>query len=226
MKFVIIIPARGGSTRVKNKNIRPLNGRPLLHYSLKCLKEGALLDKTYVSTNDPKIAECAYGCNANVIDRPDTLANATASTESALLHALDVLETQNIYADWIMTLPPTSPFRTLKNIQDVISLAQNSKNDTDCIMSVTENRGDFWCLNGGRFQRLFPHAPRRQQDRDPLFEENSAIYMTRVTSLKETNSVLGHKVEPYYMDALEAIDINDPLDFEIAEAISKSKFRS
>jgi CMP-N,N'-diacetyllegionaminic acid synthase len=226
VKFVIIIPARGGSTRVKNKNIRPLNGRPLLSHTLDCLKEADLLAHTYVSTNDDQIAQVALNESVQVINRPEEFSSATASTESALMHALVELEKKSITADWIMTLPPTSPFRSVNSINNVVKMAQTCEPEVDCIMSVTENRGDFWHLKDGNFQRLFPNAPRRQQDRDPLFEENSAIYMTRVKTLKHTGSILGTKVLPYYMNTIEAIDINDPLDLDIAETISRSMEKS
>lgn len=226
MNFVIIIPARGGSTRIKNKNIRPLNGRPLLTHTIDNLKAGQLLAQTYVSTNDNQIALIASENGAQIITRPDDLANSTASTESALLHALEELSKKDIHPEWVMTLPPTSPFRSIDSIRDVLSMSNTCDADTDCIMSVTVNKGDFWKLKDNGFSRLFPDAPRRQQDREPLYEENSAIYMTRVSALIATQSILGAKVEPYFMDALEAVDINDPLDFDIAEAISKSRSRT
>ena len=89
-------------------------------------------------------------------------------------------------------------------------------------MSVTEDRGDYWQMSDreGTISRLFADAPRRQQDRQPLYEENSAIYMTKCTALRETGSVLGKRVRGKTIDPLEAFDINTETDFRIAEAMA------
>jgi len=221
MKCLVVIPARGGSKRIPHKNIALLMGRPLLLYAIDCARAAGLLGATVVSTEDARISATAIEAGARVAVRPPALATDTASTEAVLLDALD----QRIAAgegevDWIVTLPPTSPLRSPATLTRFVAELDAAAADVDCIMSVTENRSDFWRYDAeGRFGRLFPDAPRRQQDRAPLYEENSAIYMTRVAALRETGSVLGRKVVGLPISAFEALDINTPADLELAEAL-------
>lgn len=220
---LIVVPARGGSMRVPRKNIKPLNGVPLLAYTLVAARTADIGAPLVVSTEDEEIAEVAQIWGGTAIRRPASLASNSASTEGVLLHALDEQEKarQAPFA-WVMTLPPTSPFRGAAAIRRFAALTRQGM-EVDCLMSVTENRGDFWRMDpDGRMRRLFPDAPRRQQDREPLYEENSAIYVTRVTALRRTGSILGSSVAGVPLSNLEAFDINTPHDFDVAEALIAS----
>jgi len=216
------VPARGGSTRVKDKNIRLLAGRPLLEYTL----EAALRSKygliPTVSTNDQAIGAIAEKAGAEVSYRPDELASATASTESAILHLLDHRKKEGVDYEHVLLLPPTSPFRKSQTIDAFIEAYCAGVDEMDCLMSVTENRGDFWTVSDSGWKRLFPDAPRRQQDREPLYEENSAIYLFSVRALRETGIVLGARTQCKVIDAVEAWDINHEHDLKIAEVLSES----
>ncbi len=219
--MIIVIPARGGSKRLPNKNIYPLNGRPLLSYTLETIAATGLKIPTYVSTDSELIANVARSYpSVEVVMRPDEIAGDTASTESVLLHVLDSLGPQGQVPQWIMTLPPTSPFRSPDTVCKFFESAVSSSNEVDCLMSVTENLGDFWRMqNDGRMQRLFPDAPRRQQDRSPLFEENSAIYVTRTKALRETGFILGRSVYGIAISEVEGFDINNSEDIHFAECL-------
>lgn len=222
--MIVIVPARGGSKRIPLKNIAPLAGRPLLAHTLDTVRDIGLLPDLVVTTDSGAVACVAAAGGARVVMRPAELANDTASTEVALLHALDVLAAEGRHDDWVMTLPPTSPFRAGRTIRAFAQMAEELPEDIDCLMSVTESRGDYWrCLPDGGFQRLFPEAPRRQQDREPLFEENSAIYVTRVNVLRATGSILGRSVRALPIPPLEALDINTPDNLVLAEALLAAK---
>lgn len=219
--MIVVIPARGGSKRIPGKNITRLNGKPLLTYTIEAVLNSGIDAPVYVSTEADDIAEIARESGAEVIDRPEELAADAASTESAVLHALDETGRDD---EWVMILPPTSPFRrpeTIKKFHDRVQ--NNNDDDVDCFMSVTETKGDFWRFDkDGNFGRLFPDAPRRQQDRDPLYEEDSAIYVCRVSALRETNIVLGNKTQGIPIDFPEGFDINTPEDLILAEALIKA----
>jgi len=216
MVVYLIVPARGGSKRVPRKNIRPLAGRPLLAWTIAQVAQAGMLDRLWISTEDAAIAGVARAAGAQVVERPPELAADNSSTEAVLLHALEVIGAGA--SDWVMTLPPTSPFRKPETIRHFVGLAAAHSGDVDCFMSVTENRGDFWRRTAdGEFSRLFPDAPRRQQEREPLFEENSMIYVTRVAALRRTGFILGSKVEGVPVSAAEALDINTAEDFRLAE---------
>jgi CMP-N-acetylneuraminic acid synthetase len=213
-----VIPARGGSKRAPRKNIRPLGNRPLLAYTIAAAIEAGLGDATWVSTEDAEVTETAMKLGCRVLKRPDALATDAASTESVLLHALDEAARQSWHPEWILTLPPTSPFRRARTICFFLDRAADA--GVDCLFSVSETRADLWrCDTAGKIVRLFPDAPRRQQDRAPLYEENSAVYLTSVAALRTTGSVLGRSRQAVAIDPLEGFDINSELDFVIASAL-------
>lgn len=219
--MIIVIPARGGSKRLPHKNIHPLKGKPLLAYTLEAIAATGLSIPTYVSTDDERIADVARSYpGVEVVIRPAEIAGDTASTESVLLHVMDVLAERGQAPQWLMTLPPTSPFRTAGTIRSFAEAVANCADDFDCLMSVTENRGDFWRMQAdGRMVRLFPDAPRRQQDRTPIFEENSAVYVSRTCALRNTGFILGRAVRGIPIPALEGFDINNPEDMRLAECL-------
>jgi CMP-N,N'-diacetyllegionaminic acid synthase len=219
--LIIVVPARGGSKRLPCKNIHLLKGKPLLAYTLEAIAATGLSIPTYVSTDDERIVAVARAYpSVEVIMRPAEIAGDTASTESALLHVLDVLARRGQNIEWLMTLPPTSPFRTPETIRNFAATTADCTDDIDCLMSVTENRGDFWLLApDGRMDRLFPNAPRRQQERTPLFEENSAVYVTRTSALRQTASILGLAVRGIPIPTIEGFDINRPEDILLAECL-------
>ncbi len=219
--MIILIPARGGSKRLPNKNIYPLNGKPLICYTLDAIAEADLNIPTYVSTDDEKIAAIVHTFpNVEVVMRPAEFASDKASTESVLFHLLDFLSKKGQSTDWLMTLPPTSPFRTAHTIRSFVEKAAACPDNIDSLMSVTENRGDFWCMqDDGSMQRLFPNAPRRQQDRLPIFEENSAVYLTRRQALVETGFILGQTVHGVSIPVIEGFDINNFDDIILAECM-------
>jgi CMP-N-acetylneuraminic acid synthetase len=216
--FMAVIPARGGSKRAPRKNIRPLGNQPLLAYTIIAAREAGLGEATVVSTEDSEIAAVATGLGCRVLHRPPVLATDAASTEGVLLHALDEAAKEAWHPTWILTLPPTSPFRRARTIRFFVDQAASL--DADCLLSVTETRADLWRRDAsGKIARLFPEAPRRQQDRAPLYEENSAVYLTSVAALRATGSVLGRSQKAIAIDPLEGFDINDELDLAVAGAL-------
>jgi CMP-N,N'-diacetyllegionaminic acid synthase len=217
----LVVPARRGSTRVIGKNLRPLAGRPLLGHTLDLVVELGLADRALVSSDDPAALGLAATYGVRALPRPEHLSHATATTESALLHAVATLQAEGREIAWVMTLPPTSPFRRPATVEACMAAAACLPDDLDCVMTVTEDRRDFWRRgDDGRLRRLFPAAPRRQQDRPPLFEENSAVYLTRAAALRATQSVLGRGVHGVVIDAVEAWDINTEADLVVAEALA------
>ena len=218
--MIIVIPARGGSKRLPRKNVRNLCGKPLLAYTIESAIEADLGCPVIVSTEDSEIAEISKQYGATVIQRPSVLAKDDSTTEEALLDVIEQLANTKLYPQWIMTLPPTSPLRSSETIKKFYDYGSAASANIDCIMSVSENLGDFWRQRGsGDYERLFPEAPRRQQERIPLYEENSSIYLTRVSTLQQTGSILGNVIKPIAIDPLEAIDINTKSDLWVVESL-------
>lgn len=221
MKKLAVVPARGGSKGIPGKNIYPVNGKPLLEYTLDLLSEAELENTDIVvSTDSPEIKRVAVGYrNIRIIDRPTDISGDKASTESALLHAMDVMEQETgVSYEAILTLQATSPLRKVETLRKFIKAYEESYPVYDAQLSLNEDRSDFWIeKEEGKFERLYKDAPRRRQERKPLYVENSAYYITDAKALRKTNSVLGTCANGFIISVYEAIDINEPVDILIAE---------
>ncbi len=225
MKYLIVIPARGGSKGIPLKNIYPLNGVPLLEYSLVEIKKIYFHGDVVVSTDSSKISDVAEKNNIEVVKRPVEISGDTASTETALLHALEEMERRKSCTyDAVITLQATSPLRTAETIKAAILAFEKKYSEYDALLTLTENRTDHWVQDAeGNFSRLYPNAPRRRQERKPLFLENSAIYITKADILQKTKSVLGSRTMGFVISEMESVDINEPIDLVIAEQLLKER---
>ncbi len=223
MNILAVITARGGSKGIPKKNIVPLCGKPLLVYTIESALAAKLNGRVVVSTDDDEIAAVAKKYRVQVIKRPPEISGDTASSESALLHALDVLEKEKYFPDAILLLQPTSPLRKAETIRKFVAKFEDIKDEYEAMLSLHKDKTDFWVNKGGVFSRLFPNAPRRRQAREPLYAENSALYITNVEALRKTNSVLGSVTAGFVIDADEAVDINEPRDILLAELLLKKR---
>ena len=230
LRFVIVIPARGGSKRIPRKNLALLGGKPLLEHTADQLRQAKVESHASVSTEDAGVAAESLKHGLHVIDRPAGLAADNASTEAVLLHALDALEKEGKTFDWVMTLPVTSPFRTAATIQRFIREAEDAPADIDSFFSVTERVERLWKRKeDGTMHMVFPKSVGNQQERRLkgllLYEENSAVYLTRVTALRRAadegaiSPIFGENTKGIVIDAREGMDINTETDLRMAEAI-------
>ena len=140
-----------------------------------------------------------------------------------MIHALDTLKAAGYEPDAVMTLEPTSPLRTPRLIDRCVDAMV--ANDADSVMTVTETRECVGTIVDGRFEHLIKGQARRRQDRAPLYRESSTVYVTRVEALRRRQSVLGERPYPVVTEPEEAIDINAPLDIEVAEAVMRWRDR-
>lgn len=216
-RFLAVIPARGGSKSVPRKNIRPLGGRPLLAHTLAQAAAVPALDRVVVSTDDDEIAAAAQQHGGIVMRRPTDLATDTAPTEWALTHALDELAAAGEAFDYIMVLEPTSPMRRPETIRACMETIHNR--DGKSLMTVIESRSNYGRLVDGYFRPLDPKAPRRRQDRPPLYVESSTVYIARVDYLRQTGTLVCDDWLAVVVDEAEALDINSERDFRIAEQV-------
>lgn len=229
MRYLIIVPARGGSKSIPKKNIFPINNKPLLEYTLDVIQEAALTDTDVaVSTDAEDIKEVARKYkNIDVIDRPADISGDTASTEDVLLHAISIMEKRKkVSYNAVLTLQPTSPLRKAKTLKEFIKIYEENLSDFDALLSLHETRADYWInTKTDKYERLYKNAPRRRQERKPIYVENSAYYITSVESLKKTHSVLGNKVNGFVISETEGIDINEPIDIIVAESLLNQESR-
>ena len=223
-QVVAIIPARGGSKGIPGKNTRLLNNKPLIAYSIEAACEAKMVNQVYVSTDDPHIAQIATDYCTEIIHRPAEIASDTASSESALFHALTTLEAAGISPDLVVFLQCTSPIRSSTDIDRAIQ--QLRKENADSLLSVSPSHRFLWQrVNGVAESINYDYRYRqRRQDINPQYAENGSIYIFKPWVLKEYGNRLGGKIAMFPMSEAAAHEIDSLLDFEIAEFLMKQYY--
>ena len=218
-----IIPARGGSKSIRLKNIKMFNNKHLIEHTMLAANRSNL-SKTVVSTDNKKIKSiCLAYKNIEVIDRPKQLASDEAPTELSLTHACNFLINKYQFEpEIILILEPTSPLRSTRTINQCINILKNNKK-FDSVIGVQKINSPIGRIKNDYYKYLFPNLPRRRQDRECLYTECSTIWGIRYKTFKKKNSVVGYRPYPLIINSIEAYDINDIIDFKIAEAIQKLK---
>ena len=215
MKILGIIPARGGSKGIPKKNIKLLNGKPLIAYTI----EAALasnLDRVIVSTDCKEIAGISKEYGAEVIIRSFNLAEDTTPTLPVLQHVVSKLEVE---FDAVMTLQPTSPLRTSKHINEAIELFESDK-EVDSLVEVPHNYMPEKLMSfDGKYLTGNREVKRRQEISTMYARNGAAIYITKTEKLGEY--IFGGKILPYFMSKIKSFDIDDMEDWEIVERIIK-----
>lgn len=226
-KTLALITARGGSKGVPRKNLRLLDGKPLVGWAIETAL--AVRDRLYgivVSTEDAEIAEACAKFGAEVpFVRPAELATDDAASLPVMQHAVSFIERRDgVKMDWVLLLQPTSPFRTPRDIAACLEIA--AAGECDSVVSIApiskhpafaKKIDDNGFLVG--FSGEVPEGLRRQDARPPAYMRNGAIYLTRRDVLMEGNSIYGTRVRPYLMPELRSVNIDNELDFVIAQAI-------
>jgi YrbI family 3-deoxy-D-manno-octulosonate 8-phosphate phosphatase len=220
MKAIAVIPARGGSRGLPGKNIRPLGGVPLVVRTVEAALHASCIERVYVSSDDPEILRVARAAGGHAIVRPGEISGSTASSESALLHALEHLRSDKAgLPDVLVFLQCTSPFTTAPEI-DLVVDTMIQKN-ADSAFSAVEDHGFIWQEDVAGFAEGITHdhaKPRqRRQDMAPRYRENGAIYAMRVPDfLDEKTRFCGRTV--LVPVTTPAIDIDTQEDWDLAEA--------
>lgn len=222
--FLAIIPARGGSKRLPRKNVLDLCDKPLIAYTIEAALKSKYINKVIVSSDDEEILNISKKFGADIIKRPIDLANDTATTFDAIKHTIDNFEKY----DYIVLLQPTSPLRNEKHIDEAIELLENKK--ADAIVSVCEmEHSPLWSNtlpeNGNMSSFLRDEIlNKRSQDLEKYYRLNGAIYICKTENLLEEKSFfLKENIFAYVMDRKSSIDIDEEMDFKIAEVLMESK---
>lgn len=229
MKHLVVIPARGGSKGVPGKNIKLLNGKPLIHYTIEAAREVFKDEEIIVSTDDPEIRSVAEKTGLKVpFLRPSDLATDTASSQDVLIHALDFFEKHDGTPDRIILLQPTSPFRTAGQIKTALTLMDEQ---TDMIVSVKETSANpYFNLreenNNGWLEPSKEGNFTRRQDAPKVYELNGAIYIINPNALRHERMAAFKKIKKYVMDEQSSHDIDTMMDWKIAEVIVKEDYNS
>lgn len=223
MRFLGVIPARGGSKGVPGKNIRPLAGKPLIAWTIEAAQASGAIDRLIVSTDDDEIADVARQYGAEVRMRPAALAADDTPTRPVLEQVAKELEGEGDAFDAVVTLQPTSPLRQPRHIAEACAqFAADPDADSlvSCVVvphiynpvSVMKRNADGYLENF-----LDGDAITRRQDKPDVFARNgAAVYITRRNRISDF--VFGGKLLCYLMDEKQSLDIDTLDDFAAAEA--------
>lgn len=219
MKYniVAIIPARGGSKGILQKNIVPVAGKPLIVHTLGAYSSLLGSENVYVSTDDENIKETTLGYGASVIDRPKQLAGDKVSSEEALLHALDYLEKENKVPDFFIFAQCTSPLIEQDDIQKAIKLFIENK--ADVVFSAVGDHSFLWEVNIERNAVSTNHDSSKRlmrQDLNPSYRETGAFYIIDTKGFLENKHRFFGKTMLYEIDKVKSLDIDDYVDLEYA----------
>lgn len=228
MKPLFIIPARGGSRGIPGKNIKLLDGKPLIGYSIEVAMQLTDRKNICVTTDDEKIANVAremYGLDVPFL-RPAELASDTAGSREVMLHALDFFNQRGNDYDTIVLLQPTSPFRSVDDVKGCMDLYTSG---LDLVVSVKEAASNPYYNCFETDEEGFLHISKgdglftRRQDAPKAWEYNGAVYVINAKSLKDMPMGKFPHRKMYPMPADRSIDLDTMFDWLVAEAMIKQK---
>lgn len=228
MKVLAIIPARGGSKGLPKKNIKPLNGKPLINYSIESALKSTEIQSVMVSTDSVEIIDIAQKAGAIVpFIRPESLSSDTATSKDVLIHAIDFLQKKGQEFDYVVLLQPTSPFRRKGDIDNAIKLAV--KKDADMVVSVKETESNpYYVLFEENENGLLINSKKgnftRRQDCPKVYELNGSIYVIKVAALLTCNALKFEKTIKYEMPKHYSVDIDTQEDFDYASFILSKNY--
>lgn len=226
MKSIAVIPARSGSKGLKDKNIKLLNGKPLIWYSIQAAIMSKCFDEIMVSTDSEKYAEIARECGASVpFLRSERMSTDKASSWGTVQEVLDNYKSMGKTFDTVMLLQPTSPLRSSEDIKNAFSIYKEK--DADSVVGVCEmDHSPLWsnvlpesgCLDG--FIRPEVKESSGRQGLPTYYRINGAIYLTKITD-KLGADLYSNSGYAYIMPQDKSIDIDTELDFRMAEFLLK-----
>lgn len=226
-KILCVIPARGGSKGLARKNVKKLLGKPLIAYTIEQAKKSKYIDRIIVSTEDKVIARISrkYGAEVPFL-RPGILASDSAGTIDVLLHAMEWMEKVERYQfDILVLLHATTPLRGARDIDNCIKLL--FKKNASNIFSVTEaHRNPYFNmveLKKSKVALVKKGNFVSRQEAPKVFDTNSSIYVWWKDGLRKGKSVFLKHTAIYFMPKKRSIDIDDGIDFKLAELLMKEK---
>jgi len=221
-----IIPARGGTKTVPRKNVLPLCGRPLIYWTICAARAAERVDRVIVSTDDEEIAKISQQYEAEVVWRPPEISGDTASSESALLHVLEHFrDTEQEVPAIVAFLQCTSPLTLPEDIDGTVEALLN--NNADSAVAVTPFHYFLWRSEDGACVGINHDKRVRllRQQRDDQYLETGAVYAVRSRAFLEAKQRFCGLTAMYVMPPDRCQEIDDPVDFEIAEVLLRHRLR-
>jgi len=223
-KILAITLARGGSSRIKNKNIADICGKPLLQYTIDEVKKSKYIDRYIVSTDSYPVKKLCKSNGIEYYQRKEEFATSTAKTSDALIEVIEAIEEKY---DYIVEIMCTNPLKTIEDIDGCIEKLNTS--NTDSVVSVSR----IWDHHPSRVKYIendllkdfYPEIleSRRQDLNPPSYVRNGSIYITSVDGLLKSGVRLNGIVRPYIMPEERTINIDEPIDLRLAKLIIGDK---
>lgn len=227
MKVLVVIPARGGSKGIPHKNIKPLNGKPLICYSIDVARQFTSDENICVTTDDYEIIKVVEDYRLNVpFKRPDYLATDACGSNEVIQHAYQFYEQMGIHYDAVLLLQPTSPFRKVEFLKEAVALYDDSidmvtsvklsscnpyydgfEEDAEGLLKISKGDGTI----------------ERRQDAPSVWQQNGSIYVINPKSLMTKGLAHFTRIRKYAMPELYSVDIDNPFDWKIAELLINEK---
>lgn len=228
MKTFAFIFARGGSKGLPGKNVKPLNGKPLLQYSVEMAKKVPQIDDVFVSTDCDAIAALAVACGAKVIIRPDDLATDSSPEWLSWRHAIEYVTENYGKFDRFVSLPATSPLRSETDVTSALIKLDGNMADI-CISVTPASRSPYFNM-----VKVLPDesveivikpesAFSRRQDAPKVYDITTVVYAALVPFVQNNSSIFSGKVVAILVPKNRAVDIDDIYDFMFAESLLKSE---
>ena len=225
--FVAVIPARVGSKEIKKKNIFPINGHPLVSYSIEAAKRSKFIKKIFVSTDGKDIAKVAEKYGAIIIKRPKHISSNAAQIEPAILHAIRYVE--KVYKekiDNIVLLQPTSPLRRIDDLDNAIN--KFIKDKADSLFSCVNLHPHVWRDKNSKILPL-GHNPSKRVNRQNMLHrdliEDGSIYVTKKKIYEIKKNRLGGKISKYIMENYSVFQIDTKNDLNFISTLLKKKIK-
>ncbi len=231
-KILAIVTARGGSKGLPGKNIKIMNGKPLIAWTLECAKKSKFLDYIFVSTDSQKIADVSEKCGVKVPElRPEYLAQDETSSMDVLEYTINRLENQGRVFDYMILLEPTSPLRKDDDIDKMIELAIDNP-ESDGVISVgqvhQEHPSIIKKINEDGYIKPYVDdlapAYQRQQEDEAYFPYGVG-YLVRILNFKKSHTIYMDRMRPYLIERWQNYEVDDIYDFMCIETIMKMEGR-
>jgi len=226
--ILAIIPARGGSKGLPDKNIKDLCGKPLIGWTIEQSKASKVIDEIFVSTDSLKISNVAkeYGVNVPIL-RPEELAKDSSSSMDVVDHVLSYFESKNTFFDYILLLEPTSPLRKDNDLDSAIKLAIENES-VDGVISLGEVHMEHPMIvkklnQKGKIESYIENVKKisQRQQTDKAYFPYGVIYMIKTKVFRNKRTFYTNNIIPYFIERWQNYEVDDIYDFIAIEAIFK-----
>jgi len=234
-RIIALIPARSGSERLKDKNLKKLNNKPLLYYAIKSAIKAKIFDKIVVSTDSKKYKSIAqkYGASVPFL-RPKKFAKSTSIDFEWIKFTLDKLSKNKLEYDIFFILRPTNPFRTHKTILRAWKKFKLQINKNDCLRAVElckQHPYKMWLkqkqnirpLINKRISKQGPNYNMQMKSLPKIYVQNASLEISKISNLKKYKTITGKKILPFFTKQHEGFDVNYKFDLIYANYLVKNK---